>query len=112
MTGGCDGHDAGAGRPVPASSSVDVVATAARTELDRIRRRWRELALGRAEAAAPSVRTALADLARRSAPGEDVPDLGVEVLADQLSVLVWEAYVAGRGEGVADLLTALRRTLP
>ena len=112
MTGGGDSHDAGAGPPVPASSSVDVVATAARTELDRIRRRWRELALGRAEAAAPSVRTALADLARRSAPGEDVPDLGVEVLADQLAVLVWEAYAAGQGDGVPELLTDLRRALP
>jgi hypothetical protein len=109
MTGS---HDAGTGHPVPASSSVDPVPAPAREELERIRRRWGELTLPRAEAAAPEVRALLDDLARRSAPGEPVPDLGVEVLADQLSVLVWEAYVAGRGEGVADLLTALRRTLP
>jgi hypothetical protein len=109
MTGS---HDAGTGHPVPASSSVDPVPAPARAELERIRRRWGELTLLRAEAAAPEVRALLGDLAQRSAPHEQVPDLGVEVLADQLAVLVWEAYVAGRGEGVADSLTALRRTLP
>ena len=107
------GHDdAGTGQPVPASSSVDPVDAAARTELERIRRRWGELALPRAEAAAPTVRAVLAELAARSAPGEPVPDLGVEVLADQLAVLVWEAYASGRGDGVPALLTALRRDLP
>lgn len=112
MTTPGDTHDAGTGRPVPASPSVDPVEPAARTELERVRRRWSELALPRAEAAAPAVRAALADLAQRSAPGEPVPDLGVEVLADQLAVLVWEAYAAGRGDGVPDALTALRRALP
>ena len=109
MTGS---RDAGTGHPVPASSSVDPVSAPAREELERIRRRWGELTLPRAEAAAPEVRALLDDLARRSAPGEPVPDLGVEVLADQLAVLVWEAYAAGRGDGVHELLTGLRRTLP
>ncbi len=112
MTSGRDTDDAGTGQPVPASSSVDPVEPTARTELERVRRRWSELTLPRAEAAAPAVRAALADLAERSAPGEAVPDLGIAVLADQLAVLVWDAYAAGRGDGVPSLLTALRRDLP
>ncbi len=107
-----DHRDAGTGPPVPASSSVDPVPPRARTELDRVRRRWAELPLARAQEAAPHVRTVLAELAGRSAPGAEVPDLGVAALADQLAVLVWEASVAGRADGVADLLTDLRRALP
>jgi hypothetical protein len=103
---------AGTGAPVPAPSSVDPVDEAARTELERIRRRWAELPVARAADAAPVVREVLADLAARTGPGVDVPDLGPEVLADQLAVLVWDAFAAGRGEGVAALLTALRRALP
>jgi hypothetical protein len=91
---------------------VDVVGPAARTELERIRRRWGELPLGRAEAAAPLLRAAIADLARRSAPGEAVPDLGTRALADQVAVVVWDAYAVGRGNDVPELLTALRRALP
>jgi len=112
VTGGRDTGDAGTGSPVPASSSVDPVPAGSRTELDRIRRRWAELPLARAEDAAPAVRGTLTDLAARSAPGAAVPDLGVEGLADQLAVLVWEAYAAGRGDGVHELLTGLRRALP
>jgi hypothetical protein len=112
VTTGGDIHDAGAGLPVPASSSVDPVEPAARTELERIGRRWGELPLTRAEDAAPAVRKVLVRLAARSAPGTPVPDLGVEGLVDQLTVLVWEAYVADRGDGIPDLLAALRRSLP
>ena len=104
-------RDAGTGRPVPASA-VDPVVAAARAELDRIRRRWTELALPRALDAAPAFRAVLVDLAARTAPGVPLPDLGVEVLADQLAVLVWDAYAAGRGDGVPELLTSLRRRLP
>jgi hypothetical protein len=103
---------AGTGDPVPAPSSVDAVAPAARAELERIRRRWGEIPVARAAAVAPAVREVLAALATRTAPGADVPDLGVEVLADQLAVLVWDAYAAGRGEGIPGLLTDLRRALP
>ena len=66
---------AGAGSPAPAVSSAvpgaagagaDVVAPEARVELDRIRRRWAELPLDRAEARMPVLRRLLADLAPRS----------------------------------------------
>jgi hypothetical protein len=113
---------AGAGSPAPAQSSlrptagttasVDVVAPEARTELDRIRRRWAALPLERAESRMPLLRHLLADLARRSAPGEvTVADQGPAVVADQLTVVVWDAYAAGRGDGIPDLLADLRRAL-
>ncbi|MEO5610941.1 MAG: hypothetical protein ABIQ61_09170 [Ornithinibacter sp.] len=40
-----------------------------------------------------------------------VADLGPAVVLDQLAVLVWDAYAAGRGNGIPDLLTDLRREL-
>jgi hypothetical protein len=94
---------AGGARP----ASVDVVAAEARLELDRIRRRWGELPLDRAEARMPSLRRLLADLT----PGPVVPDLGPAVVVDQLTVLVWDAYAGGRGAGIPELLTAARREL-
>jgi len=128
---------AGAGSPAPAVSSVspdagaDVVAPEARVELDRIRRRWAELPLDRAESRMPVLRHLLADLAPRSfpliadhppraaaeRPGEVgdpqsvVPDLGPAVVVDQLCVLVWDAYANRRGDGIAELLTTARREL-
>ena len=120
--------DGAAGDARPAS--VDVVAPEARLELDRIRRRWGELPLDRAEARMPSLRRLLADLApappdflrkatcRRgfrpvevADPQSVVPDLGPAVVVDQLTVLVWDAYAAGRGHGIPELLTAARREL-
>jgi hypothetical protein len=61
----------------------------------------------------PSLRRLLADLAERSTDAVDpqVPDLGPAVAVDQLDVLVWDAYAAGRGHGIPALLTALRRDL-
>jgi hypothetical protein len=108
------------------------VAPEARLELDRIRRRWAELALERAESGMPMLRHLLADLAPRSsrliakdpppqagpgpAPvgdsqGVEVPDLGPAVVVDQLAVLVWDAYAVGRGDGIPELLVAARRAL-
>jgi hypothetical protein len=116
-------HDtAGAGSPVPAVPSVqpdavsaraDVVAPEARVELDRIRRRWAELPLDRAEARMPLLRTLLADLAPRTDPQPvaEVPDLGPAVVVDQLAVLVWDAYATGSGDGIPELLRASRRDL-
>ncbi len=112
-------------------ASVDVVAPEARVELDRIRRRWAELPLAQAEARMPVLRRLLADLAPRSSrliaenPPADVgsdpapvaesqsvvPDLGPAVVVDQLTVLVWDAYASGRGDGIPELLTAARRGL-
>ena len=117
MTQG-DTHDtAGTGSPAPAVSSVppdaggpasrDVVPPDVRTELDRIRRRWAELPLQRAESRMPLLRRLVDDLA----PGCAVPDLGPAVVVDQVTVLVWDAYAGGRGDGILDLLTALRRSL-
>jgi hypothetical protein len=93
-------------------ASADVVAAEARVELDRIRRRWAELTLARAESRMPLLRRLLDDLAARSAPdATTVADLGPAVVVDQLTVVVWDAYAAGRGDGIAALLTDLRRAL-
>ena len=104
---------AGAGSPAPAVSSLapgaDVVAPEARVELDRIRRRWGELPIDRAEARMPLLRRLLADLTPRSSG--PVPDLGPAVVVDQLTVLVWDAYATGRGDGIPELLTLARREL-
>jgi len=129
---------AGAGSPAPAVSSVspdaagaDVVAPEARVELDRIRRRWAELPIDRAESRMPVLRSLVENLAPRSfpliadhpprtaaeRPGEVgdpqsvVPDLGPAVVVDQVAVLVWDAYAAGRGDGIPQLLTGARREL-
>ena len=112
---------AGAGSPAPAVPSAgpgaaggagDVITPGARVELDRIRRRWAELPVDRAEARMPVLRRLLADLARRSAPvPTPVPDLGPAVVVDQLTVLVWDAYAEGHGEGIPALLTDARRAL-
>lgn len=117
-------------------ASVDVVPDAARRELDRIRRRWAELPLGQAEDRMPLLRQLLVDLAPRTLPrlianhppsgaaprgpevggsqevGEVVvPDLGAAVVVDQVTVLVWDAYAAGLGDGIPELLTQARRAL-
>jgi hypothetical protein len=112
---------AGAGSPAPAVPSsppdagplsADVVAAQARTELDRIRRRWAELPLAQATARMPLLRRLLDDLAARSAPPPaSVPDHGPAVVADQLAVLVWDAYAAGHGDGIPELLEQARRDL-
>ena len=109
---------AGAGSPAPAVPSpptdseppapVDVVAPEARVELDRIRRRWAELPLDRAQARMPVLHGLLADLAPRSTP---VPDLGPAVVVDQVAVLVWDAYAAGGGDGIPQRLADVRREL-
>ena len=56
----------------------------------------------------PLLRDLLTDLAP-ARPGPPVPDLGPAVVVDQLAVLVWDAYVAGRGDGIPELLVAARR---
>ncbi len=108
-----DDDTAGAGSPAPAVSSADVVAAEARVELERVARRWGELPLARAQARIPVLRAALTGLASRSAAGDvpAVPDLGPAVVLDQLTVLVWDAYAAGHGDGIPDLLTELRHTI-
>jgi hypothetical protein len=121
-------HDpAGAGPPAPAvvsahpgrtgadagrPASARVVPEDARTELDRIGRRWAELPLAQAQARMPVLRRLLGDLAVRSAGASaQVPDLGPGVVVEQLTVLVHDAYLAGRGEGITVLLTETRRAI-
>jgi hypothetical protein len=120
------------GPPAAEAPGVDVVDAEARVELDRIRRRWAELPLDRAEARMPLLRHLLADLTSRAPrliakypPGEalsgpdtvgssqevEVPDLGPAVVVDQLAVLVWDAYANGHGDGIPQLLTGARRRL-
>jgi len=94
-------HSAGTGSPVPAESSV---------ELDRIRRRFTELPLADAEDGMRHARPLLDDLSGRLGH-PPVPDLGPAVVPDQLSVLVYDAYLAGLGEGMAERLARLRRSL-
>ena len=110
---------AGAGSPAPAVSSggaPDVVPHEARVELDRIRRRFGELTVDRADAGMPSLRRLLDDLATRWSDegGSPAPphDLGPAVAVDQLTAIVWDAYATDRGDGIPQLLTELRRALP
>ena len=126
MTGDRATDTAGAGSPAPAVSSVspdagrpgaDVVPPEARVELDRVRRRWGELTLERAEAGMPELRRLLDHLTDRWAddpertPLPPVHDLGPAVAVEQLTVVVWDAYATGRGDGIPQLLTDLRRAL-
>ncbi|WP_299443597.1 hypothetical protein [uncultured Phycicoccus sp.] len=116
LTGGAGSAEAG---PAPPSvrgdgpgGVVDSVPPEATLEVDRIRRRWSELTLEKAAAAAPAVRGVVEAVARRTAPEAAVGDLGPAVLPDQLAVVVWDAYAAGLGDGIVDLLAEARRTLP
>ncbi len=94
----------------PTAARVRLVPDEATVELDRIARRWAELPLARAQAGMPSVRAVLDRLAGRCGPAR-VPDLGPAAVVDQLAVLVWDAYAAGRGGGIPAELAGLRRTL-
>ncbi|MCA1783435.1 MAG: hypothetical protein LC679_15045 [Intrasporangiaceae bacterium] len=79
-------------------------------ELDRIRRRFTELSVPDAEAGMRRARPLLDHLCGElgHAPA---PDLGPAVIPDQLTVLVHDAYLGGVGEGVAQALATLRRSL-
>ncbi|WP_051750589.1 hypothetical protein [Phycicoccus jejuensis] len=99
----------------PASSSPDVLDGPARTELERIRRRWAQLPLATAQEQSSALRALAEHLAGLTAPGVPLPDLGPAALPDQLAVLAWDAVAAGGPEAAADVterLVALRRALP
>ena len=91
----------------PAAAGGSPVCEQARVGLDRLARRWRELPLERAQAGMPLVRALLDHLA----DGAVVPDLGPGVVVDQLAVLVWDAYAAGRGAAIPERLAGLRRAV-
>ena len=69
--------------------------------------RWRQLPLDHAQARMPSVRQLLDDLS----PGQAVPDLGPSVVMDQLTVLVYDACVAGEPGRIQSRLRELLRAL-
>ena len=87
-------------------------------ELERVVRRWQQLPLDHALRAVPAVRQvvqALADDTARAGglPLTEVPDLGPDVLPDQLRVMVHDWRAQGLAEDeLAQRLTALRRALP
>jgi hypothetical protein len=97
-----DLDSAGTGSPVPAESSV---------ELDRIRRRFGELSVADAQEAMRLARPLL-DRLGIGLGHAPVPDLGPAVVPDQLTVLVHDAYRLGHGDGLAERLSELRRSLP
>ena len=84
-------------------------------------RRWQQLPLDRALAHVPAVRAVVDELASRTTPGEQVPDLGPAALMDQLTVLVYDACAASGDDeaatrhtdtaGLATRLADLRRAL-
>lgn len=81
-------------------------------------RRWQQLPLDRALSALPAVSTLVQRLAdevcdARGMPRASVPDLGPEVVMDQMVVMVYDALQAGLPPGsVLEGLTAVRRGLP
>jgi hypothetical protein len=83
------------------------------TELERVVRRWRELPVDRALARVPVVRALVNELAERTAPGHEVPDLGPAVLIDQLRVVVHDACAAADSTAPAleQRLAQVRRAL-
>ena len=79
-------------------------------ELDRIRRRFRELPVADAIRGMRRARTLLDRLSDRLGQPA-VPDLGPATIPDQLAVLVHDAYRVDRGAGLDGELAELRRAL-
>lgn len=79
-------------------------------ELDRIRRRFRELPLARAEEGMRRARPLL-DRLSAGLGLPPVPELGPAAVPDQLAVLVFDACRDGTGAGLAEELADLRRSL-
>jgi len=86
------------------------------TELRRVVERWHQLPLDRALSYAGRVRAlvqTLADGVARATgvPASVVPDCGPATLMDQLTVMVYDASVAGDTSTLAQDLASLRREL-
>lgn len=97
----------------PYAGAVDNAAT----ELRRVTRRWQQLPEQQARENACLLRELaqqLADLVRdaRGLGRLAVPDVGDAALADQLSVMVYDACRAGFGTQALEGLTRVRRALP
>ena len=95
-------HSAGTGSPVPAESLQ---------ELTRIRRRFTELSVPDAQIGMRLIRPLL-DLLTDRLGQPAVPDLGPAPVPDQLTVLVFDAYRDGAGQGLNEELVTVRRALP
>jgi hypothetical protein len=87
-------------------------------ELARVVGRWHQLPLDHALSRMPSVRAVVQQLAdagahQRGRTVAVVPQLGPEAVMDQLTVMVYDAFVTGPAEpsDVAGLLGSLRRSL-
>ena len=86
------------------------------TELRRVVERWHQLPLDRALSYVGLVRAlvqTLADGVARATgvPASEVPDCGPATLMDQLTVMVYDASVAGDTSTLAQDLASLRREL-
>ena len=83
------------------------------TELTRLVRRWHLLPLDQAVAFSPALRALIERYAALVHPDVAVPDLGPAVVADQMTVVTYDALLAGvLTAGVAEaVLVRLRHTL-
>ncbi|MFC6703742.1 hypothetical protein [Flexivirga alba] len=87
------------------------------TELRRVIRRWQQLPADTAHENAGLVRELAQDLADRTRAqlglaALAIPDLGEAALADQLTVMVYDACRVGLESYALNGLTQLRRALP
>lgn len=87
----------------------DPVPPQARTELERLARRWQQLPLDRALRCVPAVREVAQRFVNQTGAGDRLPDLGPAVVIDQLVVAAYDLAVADGGDGMADRLAQLRR---
>lgn len=87
----------------------DPVPPQARTELERLARRWQQLPLHRALRCAPAVREVAQGFADEVGARQRLPDLGPAAIIDQLVVTAYDLAAAGAGDGMAEQLAALRR---
>lgn len=102
---------------------TDPVPAAARTELERLGRRWQTLPLAQALLAAPALRQLAQQYAdelathadRPGEPAAQIPDLGPATSYDQLVVLVYEVARSRAGrdrDALVEDLARVRRELP
>lgn len=94
-----------------------VVVDDVTTELRRVTRRWQQLTAQQTRENASLLRDLaqqLADRTRREQALEplDIPDLGDDVLAEQLTVTVYDACRTGLESLALQGLTQVRRALP
>ncbi|WP_409484941.1 hypothetical protein [Arsenicicoccus dermatophilus] len=87
----------------------------ARTELERVARRWQQLPVDRALGSSGAVRALAQALADQTAdlagrPRQELPDLGPATALHQLQVCTWDAAAVGLPD-LAQRLGQLRRQI-